>query len=507
MKFLSTASLLLSLGLGVYSQSNITDCLAAAHIETIAPTSPSYRTAIRPLNSRTPWYPAAVAIPGSEEQVSAAVKCASQHSLKVQPLGGGHSYGAFGLGGQNGSLVINMKHFRGVSFDSGTNIAVIGSGMRLGDIALALYANGKRDIPHGVCGGVGIGGHATHGGFGFTSRMWGTTLDVVVGMDVVLADGSRKYVDKDTDPDLFWAFRGAGDSFGIITKFHVQTLLAPEVGTVFNFTFPGLKTAAERVAIFKSVQDFSITADAKFHMRAFSVPSLGWGDSFTISGVYWGPKETYLELIEPLASAMPNNTRHLNQELDYLTALSSFDQWQPLAQREPYNPPSVSFFTKSIISPDPLSDASLTSFFNFITSPNANTQGKTPVYWYVIHDLYGGQKSRIGEFPLESASYAGRDALWTMQLYSSPAGFGGGYPAAGFQFMQDMVDSVQKPQPETNFSAYPNYVDPSLKKEDALRLYYGPQLERLKQIKRKVDKNDMFWNPQSVSVGRPPARK
>src|SRR5690606_11601720 len=150
-------------------------------------------------------------------------------------------------------------------------------------------------------------------------------------------------------------------------------------------------------------------------MRVFSVP----GRPSVVSGVYWGPQSTYLELIEPLASQLPNSTRHLHQELDYLTALSSFDQYAPLKQREPYTYPSAAFFTKSVISPDPLNQASLKSFFEFITSPRATTQSS--VYWYVIHDLYGGVNSRIGEFGLDSASYAGRDALWTMQLFSSPA--------------------------------------------------------------------------------------
>lgn len=68
--------------------------------------------------------------------------------------------------------------------------------------------------------------------------------------------------------------------------------------------------------------------------------------------------------------------------------------------------------------------------------------------------------------------------------------------------MQRMVESITKVQPETEFAAYPNYVDPSLEKEEALRLYYGVQLERLKKIKRRVDRREVFWNPQSVSVGR-----
>lgn len=90
--------------------------------------------------------------------------------------------------------------------DSSTGIASIDTGLRLGDIALALNAaeGGSRALPHGTCPTVGIGGHAGHGGFGYTSRMWGLSLDTIVKMDVALADGSLVTASKDENPDLFW---------------------------------------------------------------------------------------------------------------------------------------------------------------------------------------------------------------------------------------------------------------------------------------------------------------
>jgi len=82
---------------------------------------------------------------------------------------------ANGLGGKDGALVVDLRNLGQVTVDPSTGNAVIESGNRLGDISLAL-GNASRALPHGICPYVGIGGHASHGGFGFTSRMWGLTL-------------------------------------------------------------------------------------------------------------------------------------------------------------------------------------------------------------------------------------------------------------------------------------------------------------------------------------------
>lgn len=90
-----------------------------------------------------------------------------------------------------------------VSYDSGSELASVQSGIRLGDLALALNDHG-RAIPHGRCTYVGIGGLAGHGGFGYTSRMWGLTLDVIDSVEVVLADGSILTASERENAELFW---------------------------------------------------------------------------------------------------------------------------------------------------------------------------------------------------------------------------------------------------------------------------------------------------------------
>ena len=117
-------------------------------------------------------------------------------------------------------------------------IASVGAGVRLGNLALEIYAQGKRALPHGVCPGVGIGGHFTHGGYGYQARLWGLALDSIVGMDVVLANGSYIYTNATEHPEMFYALRGAADSFGIITNFYLQTRPAPSSIVTFTAQMP-----------------------------------------------------------------------------------------------------------------------------------------------------------------------------------------------------------------------------------------------------------------------------
>jgi FAD/FMN-containing dehydrogenase len=115
-----------------------------------------------------------------------------------------HSYIANGLGGRNGTVVIDLnKHFTKVQVDTASGRATIESGNRLGDIALTLNDHGQ-GFGHGTCPYVGIGGHASFGGFGYASRLWGMVLDVVVSMDLVLANGTIVTASKAQNSELFW---------------------------------------------------------------------------------------------------------------------------------------------------------------------------------------------------------------------------------------------------------------------------------------------------------------
>jgi FAD/FMN-containing dehydrogenase len=115
-----------------------------------------------------------------------------------------HSYIANGLGGADGLVVIDLnKHFTNIQSTPSSNRATIQSGSRLGDIALALNEQGQ-GLGHGTCPYVGIGGHASFGGFGFASRSWGIVLDVIEEMELVLSNGTITTASKSQNLELFW---------------------------------------------------------------------------------------------------------------------------------------------------------------------------------------------------------------------------------------------------------------------------------------------------------------
>lgn len=142
-----------------------------------------------------------------------------------------------------------------------------------------------RRCPHGTCPGVGIAGHSLFGGFGYPSRMWGLALDSIVSLSAVLADGSFITASKDENQDLYWAFRGAGPSFGIVTEFKLQTYPAPKNNIVFSYLYRSLDVGVSTKA-FLAMQEFG---------KQGPPPELGIGvelrpgGAFKVRGMYAFP--------------------------------------------------------------------------------------------------------------------------------------------------------------------------------------------------------------------------
>lgn len=135
-------------------QSTLISCLQAASVPIIESSASAFSDEILPFNLRVPYYPQAVAIPETANHVSSALICAQLFDVKVAARSGGHSYAGFGLGGKDGSLMVDMKKFKSVVVDPSTNIATIGAGTRLGDVAYNLFNQGGRALPHGLCPGL-----------------------------------------------------------------------------------------------------------------------------------------------------------------------------------------------------------------------------------------------------------------------------------------------------------------------------------------------------------------
>jgi len=137
----------------VAKRRSLAESLKAHSLATIDESSPEYVSATQDFNLRVTWRPLALVVPRTAQEVSLAVQCANAYDVKVAARGGGHSYAGNGLGGADGSLAIDMKEFRTLHVDADTKIATIGAGNRLGDVATALYEQGRRALPHGNCPG------------------------------------------------------------------------------------------------------------------------------------------------------------------------------------------------------------------------------------------------------------------------------------------------------------------------------------------------------------------
>lgn len=151
--------------------------------------------------------------------VMAAVNFGRENNLLIAVRGGGHNGGGLGL--CDDGLVIDLSRLKFVRVDTETNTVRVGGGNLWGEVDHATYPFGLA-IPAGIISTTGVGGLTLGGGVGHLSRKYGLTIDNLLEADMVLADGTFVTVNKDKHPDLFWAIRGGGGNFGIVTSFKFQ---------------------------------------------------------------------------------------------------------------------------------------------------------------------------------------------------------------------------------------------------------------------------------------------
>ncbi|KAK4182543.1 Glucooligosaccharide oxidase [Podospora australis] len=479
----------------------LVQCLDTHHIPYRVTSSPDWAEYATTFNARLQYIPAAIALPNTTDHVSSAVMCASKTGFPVQPKSGGHSYASFSTGGRNGILMISLENFNSIKLDNKTGVAMVGGGVRLGNLAQGIWDQGRRALGHGTCPGVGIGGHFTHGGYGYSSRLLGLALDQIIALDVILANGSYVHTDSQSYPDIYYALRGAADSFGIVTTFYLQTSAAPETVINFSYSFPdALTSVSNAVATFKGVQKFSLNGSVVNRNIGFGITIAGNATGYTVHGTYFGSFASYNKTIAPALLGQipfrPSNESTV-QETDWITSLVQLGGAPNLTVPLHGYTERDNFYAKSVTTTEPFNDKALERFF--LWAYTAGRGKNSPVDWFSIINLYGGPDSAIGRYNEEFAAYAGYDDLWVVQNYGS-APMNQQFPKAGLAFLDSLNGAMTSAMPE--YAAYLNYIDPSYSREQAYRLYYGEELfKRLKELKKQLDPKDVFWNPQSIPIG------
>jgi FAD/FMN-containing dehydrogenase len=163
----------------------------------------------------------------SPEDVAWGIAFARERGLAIAVRSGGHSIAGHG---SSDDLVIDLRRMRRLDVDLHTGTVRVGTGLTWGEMSRELHAHGLA-VPSGDTGSVGIGGLTTGGGIGWLVRKYGLTIDSLISVEIVTADGRCLRAAADENSDLFWAVRGGGGNFGIVTTFEFQ---AHPVGTIIG---------------------------------------------------------------------------------------------------------------------------------------------------------------------------------------------------------------------------------------------------------------------------------
>jgi len=180
---------------------------------------PDYDSTRRVWNGMHDKRPALIARCQSAEDVCHAVDFARERELLVAVRGGGHSWP--GKSVCDDGLMIDLADMIDIEVDTEAQTAWCGGGALLGHLDDATLAHGLVTTA-GVVSHTGVGGYTLGGGFGHLCRRYGLTVDNVLGAEITTADGQTRIINADNEPDLFWAIRGGGGNFGVVSKFHYR---------------------------------------------------------------------------------------------------------------------------------------------------------------------------------------------------------------------------------------------------------------------------------------------
>src|SRR6478609_3199304 len=212
----------------------------------IEPGDPEYEAARAVYNAMIDRRPALIARVADADDVARAIAFATKHGLPLAVRGGGHNGAGFGT--CDDGVVIDLSLLKDIAVDPQARTARVGGGCTWGEVDRATGEHGLA-TPSGIISTTGVGGLTLGGGLGHLTRAFGLAIDNLLAADLVLASGERVRATAQEHPDLYWAIRGGGGNFGVVTSFLFRL---HEVGNVFaGPTFWPVEQTAEVLSVYR----------------------------------------------------------------------------------------------------------------------------------------------------------------------------------------------------------------------------------------------------------------
>jgi FAD/FMN-containing dehydrogenase len=399
-----------------------------------------------------------------------AVKFARQHGLLVAVRGGGHSVA--GHSSCDGGLVIDLTRMRGVDVDPDARIVRVQGGALWGDVDRETQAFGLV-VPGGVVSETGVAGLTLGGGEGWVRRKYGLTIDSLLSARVVCADGSVRTASQTSEPDLFWALRGGGGNFGVVTSFEFR---AHPLGPIVAFAgvfYP----VAQAATVLPRWRDYCSRAPDEVTSVALAItlpaaptlpPAIHEQACLVIGGVYAGTPEEGMRVMQPLRE-LGKPLADISQPMPFKAVQTAFDGLFPMGKYQSY------WKAQNL---QALPDEALAVIADRVS------RRPSPLTLVVTFQM-GGAINKVG--PTDTA-YAERKAPWMSSID------GNWESAADNQANIAWVrESFRQIAPYSTGTTYTNFTGQADEAAGASAdTAYGANMARLRRIKAQYDPQNLF---------------
>ncbi|KAL4913598.1 hypothetical protein BDW62DRAFT_220572 [Aspergillus aurantiobrunneus] len=419
---------------------------------------------------RAPTYAAALSI-GSEDDLVTAVKLATANNIPFLATGGRNGYGSTLANLQQG-LALDLSPLDSLSIDAAEGILTVGPGVLIGDVYDPVY-NAGYQFPTGVCSCAGLIGITLGAGIGRLQGTYGLTLDALQSARVVTASGEVLEASASSNPDLFWAIRGTGQNFGIVTSATYKLHPLTQTFTSVDLVFPGHLNDS----FFNVLATFDLSAKWAIVAQIFYDANVG-ETAIRASCVYHGPRDEALPLLEPILSLGPVYTDITELPWNRLNAVAGFSG--DAATCEPgsiHNIYGVNLRKRSA--------STWTSVFEMMSMLYQSTPGaRTSILTF---EAWGNQA--VAAVPDEETAYPWRDAeVYVMGDFTWTPGD----DSAREQSISAGIKVRETLAATSGYDGLAVYVNYARGDESLVQRYGETKLPKLVELKRKYDPHNVF---------------
>ena len=458
-----------SLGTEAYEQ-----LASALRGDLIMPGDPGYDAARAVYNAMIDKHPSAIARCRDSADVIACVNFAREHGVEIAVRGGGHNAG--GLGVWDGALVIDLSLLRSTTVDPVEHTVRADAGCTWGDVDHATVAFGMA-TPSGFLASTGVAGLTLGGGIGYLSRRFGLTVDNLLAADVVLADGTLVTASASAHSDLFWALRGGGGNFGVVTSFTFRCHDIGDAGTVIGG--PVLYDFADTADVMRWYRELlpSLPEELSGWIGLITIPPAPpfpeqlWGrKSCVIVWCYTGAHDSAAEVLEPVTTFGSPLLVGV-QPMPFTALQSAFDGLYPAGLQWYWR---ADFFSE-------ISDAAIAVHQKYgALLPT----GHSTMHLYPID----GAASRV---PADATAFAYRDGGWAGVIVGVDPD-----PANAGLITEWARDYWQELHPASSGGAYVNFLMDE--GQERVKAAYRGNYDRLAQVKQRYDPGNLFHINQNI---------